>query len=166
MTLLTIKPWLALALIFVLGTVTGVSLTIGLRPYFAPPMGMPQMKSQLEAKLTQRLGLTPDQQARIDPILTDQQKQIQGVRREEFGRIAKIVEDSNKQILPILTAGQQTEFQRIEKEMENQREQRMGRMHHAPGGSSHNGMPKSPTDADDLPPPPPMPPPMPPPVNP
>ena len=122
MTLPKIKPWVALTLIFVLGMATGASLTIGLAPRFEHRMGMQQMKNRLLMNLSHRLNLTTDQQAKIDPILTDAQNQIQSVHRDEVGRITRIMEAANNQILPILTPEQKPGLLKIEKEMESQRD--------------------------------------------
>jgi Spy/CpxP family protein refolding chaperone len=122
MTFVKIKPWLILALIFVLGVVTGVSLTVGLGPHFMRPPGAQQMKKRMLMGLTHRLNLTADQQARIDPILANAETQIQALHRDEVGRISRIMETVNTQILPLLTPEQQTELQKMRKEMEGQRD--------------------------------------------
>ena len=65
------KPWLVLAIIFIVGVVTGSALTIGLAPHFKHPPAPPQMKRHWMEYLTQRLDLTADQQAKIQPIVAD-----------------------------------------------------------------------------------------------
>jgi len=149
MTFQKIKPWLVLALIFILGVVTGISLTIGLGPRFMHRPGMP-MKGRLLMGLTHRLNLTADQQAKIDPILTDAENQIQSVHRDEIGRITRIMETANNQILPILTPEQKPGLLKIEKEMERERDRMMpGHMRPwmmQPGQPPHMMSPPPPED--------------------
>ena len=129
MTFLKLKPWLVLALIFVLGVATGVSLTIGMGYRIMHRPGA-QMKNRLMMGLTHRLNLTADQQAKIDPILTTAEGQIQQVHHDEIGRIARIMATANDQILPILTPEQKPGLLKIEREMERERDRMApGRMH-------------------------------------
>jgi Spy/CpxP family protein refolding chaperone len=164
MTLLKIKPWLVLTLIFVLGVATGISLTVGLGSPFMHAPGAQQMKNRMLMGLTHRLNLTPDQQAKIDPILTAAESQIQTIHRDEVGRISHIMEGVKTQILPILTPEQQMELQKMEKEMEKQRDRmfpghmrpwRQSAPPPPPGGAPPNGPPpqSGPTDAPSGPPP-------------
>ncbi len=74
------KPWLVLAVIFVVGVLTGSALTIGLAPIFiahASAGDSSRCRRTSMAHLTQRLNLTPDQQAKIQPILADARMRIQ-----------------------------------------------------------------------------------------
>lgn len=165
MTFLKLKPWLILALIFVLGAATGVSLTIGLGPRFSHPPGAQQMKNRMLMGLTHRLNLTSDQQAKIDPIVTSIQSQIQQVHREEVGRISRIMEAANTQILPLLNSDQQAELQKMEKEMESQHDRdrtSAGHLHsHMQSESSEDSSPPNGAAPKNAPPePPPGPPPQ------
>jgi Spy/CpxP family protein refolding chaperone len=108
-----LKPFLVLALIFLVGAVTGSALTLAFRPHLRPP-GADQMKDHLLTHLTHRLNLTSDQQAKIDPIISDVVKQMETVHREEVGRMSKIIETMNQQVTPILTPEQQAELQKME----------------------------------------------------
>lgn len=163
MILSNIKAWLLLGLIFLLGAVSGASLAIGLGPRFASrPPGMQDMKNRLLMEMTHRLKLTPEQQTKIEPILAEAGTQMQQVHREEIGRIAGIMETVKAKMAPILTAEQQTELQKMGKEMENRRDRMFpGHMHphmqpgQPPpdeGGPGPHG-PPPPPDAPALPPP-------------
>lgn len=136
-----LKLWLVLALIFLLGVATGVSLTIGMSPRFRHSPGAQQMKARMLMSLTRRLNLTPDQQTRIQPILADIAMQMQAVHREEVGRISQIMEKADSQMASILTPEQQTELQRMQKEMESERDRMApGHMHPWGGpGGPHGG---------------------------
>ncbi len=137
-----IKPWLVLALIFVLGMVTGGALTFVLGPHFLHPPGARDMRTHWMRHLTERLNLTADQQAKIDPILTEAGNQLQAVHRDEVGRVSQIMEKANTEIATILTPGQQTLLQAMQKEMHMKSwgphgEHGEGPPHGGPG----NGMP-------------------------
>jgi len=115
-----VKPWLLLAVIFIVGIVTGWALTMGLAPHSNQPPGEQQMKTHWMMRLTNRLNLTADQQAKIEPIVTDAEDQIQSVHRDELGRTSQILEDANRQIAAILTPEQQVELKKMETEREKQ----------------------------------------------
>jgi len=140
-----LKLWLVLILIFLLGVATGISLSLGLASHNVHTTGPQQIKSRMLTGLTHRLKLTPDQQAKIQPIMADAATQIQALRRDEAGRISQVIEKMNGQMAAILTPEQQAELQRMEKEMQNQREQMFpGHMrprgdHDGPGGPPHGG---------------------------
>src|ERR1700733_12887240 len=102
-----LKPWLFLALIFVAGIMTGVALTVGLGSHFRSESGPQQMKSHWMLHLTHQLNLTNDQQAKIDPILTDAENKIQAARKENMDTVSDIIQKTNAQIATILTPDQQ-----------------------------------------------------------
>jgi Spy/CpxP family protein refolding chaperone len=150
-TLQRLKPWLVLAVIFLAGIVTGSSLTVAWSSHFFQPPGAQQMKSRWLAHLTERLKLSPDQQAKIEPILTDADNQIQSFHHEEMEHMAQIMEKTNNQIAAILTPDQQVELQKMMKEFQANREHdRMFSGHMKPKDPSHDG-----SGGDDKTPPPP-----------
>ena len=142
-----LKPWLLLGIIFIVGVVTGSALTIGLGPHFMHTPGAPQMKRLWMRHLVERLNLTSDQQAKIQPILTDAENQIQSLHREEIDHGAQIFKETNDRIAALLTPGQKVELQKIENEREKMFS---GHIHHHGGPGDDGGAP---------PPPPPPPPP-------
>jgi Spy/CpxP family protein refolding chaperone len=156
-----LKPWLLLAVIFVLGVVTGAALTIGLGPRFMHAPGAQQMKRLWMEHLTKRLNLTADQQAKIQPILADADTKIHALHRDEVDRFSQIFKETDDQISALLTPAQQAELQK----MESEREKMFGHMHHHGVPGDEGGMPPPPA-----PPPPPgsmnAPPPGPPPAKP
>jgi len=129
-----VKPWLVLGIIFVAGIVTGVALTIGWGSHFMPPGGGQGMKYHWMMDLTQRLKLTPDQQAKIQPIVTEATTQIQSLHREEVERGSQIFKTANDQISAVLTPEQKVELQKMESEREKLFS---GHMHH--WGPPHDG---------------------------
>ena len=150
-----VKPWLLLALIFGVGMVTGASLAIALRSHFDHPPGGPQIRTHWMMHLTQRLNLTPDQQAKIQPILADAEQQILSVHRDEVGRVAQIIDQTNTQIAGILTPEQQVQLQQLGKEMDMYRDRMFpgDHSHHHWGGPDlHGGPPGVPGGATNSPP--------------
>ncbi len=156
------KTWVVLVVIFLAGGVTGSMLTLGLAPVLMPhhPPGMQQIKKFWLLHLTQRLDLTPEQQAKIEPILTEAGNQLQTLHREEADRAAQIIGQISQKISTILTPEQQVKLQEMEKEMDHDRD-RMFPGHHGPW----DGPPRGPGGGDphpvpgpeDAPPPPPAP---------
>ena len=125
-----LKPWLLLAVIFIVGVVTGSALTIGLGPHishFMHPPGPHDMKKHWMEHLTHKLNLTADQQAKIEPILADAETKFQSLHRDEMERGAQIFKSSNDQISALLTPEQKVELQQMESEREKMFS---GHMHH------------------------------------
>ena len=112
------KPWLLLAVIFIVGILTGSALTIGLGSHFMRPPGEQQMKRLWMAQLVQRLNLTADQQAKIEPILADAKTKIQSLHRDEVERGSQIFKAAHDQISALLTPEQKVKLQKMESERE------------------------------------------------
>ena len=117
-----LKPWLLLAVIFIVGVVTGSALTFGWVSHFKrPPAGAQQMGRHWMVQLVHRLNLTPDQQAKIQPILVDARIKIQSLHRDEVERGDQIFKTANDRIAALLaplTPEQKVEFQKMENERE------------------------------------------------
>jgi Spy/CpxP family protein refolding chaperone len=140
-----LKPWFYLAVIFLAGGVTGASLVVGLGPRFSHPPTDRQMRNTWMLNLTRRLNLTADQQAKIEPILTD-------AHRNEVEQISQIMKKANDQVAAVLTPDQQAELQKMQKEMEQNRDRMFpGPGHHHPWGP-HDDMPHHGGPDSDLPP--------------
>ena len=69
--------------------------------------------------LTKELDLTPDQQAKVTPILDQAKPQIQAIHREAMEKMRAVVENSGAQIRPLLTPQQQAKFDAIKKAHED-----------------------------------------------
>jgi len=151
-----VKTCLVLAVIFVAGILTGVGLTIGLGPHFRHPLGEARdLRQNWLAYMTRELNLTPDQQAKIQPILADAASKLQSVHHDEMERGAKIFKDVHDQISALLTPDQQVKLQKMEDER-----QKMFSGHQHPWGPPRDG-PGSMFKRDEpgqSPPPPPPPP--------
>jgi len=132
-----LKPWLLLAVIFIVGIVTGAALTIGLGSHFMHPPGEQQMRSHWMAQLVQRLNLTADQQAKIQPIVTDAETKIQSLHRDEVDRGSQIFKAAHDQISALLTPEQNVELQKLESD----REKRFSEHMHRHDGTDNGGKP-------------------------
>jgi Spy/CpxP family protein refolding chaperone len=159
-----LKSWLLLAIIFVVGVVTGVALTIGLAPHFGHQPGPQQINRLWMAKLIEQLNLTADQQAKIQPILTDAKTRFQSLHRDEVERGSQIMKEAHDQISALLTSEQQAELQKLEADREKMFLEHMrpwgppppggpGGMHHHDGTNDSGGMPPPPGASTNAPPP-------------
>ncbi len=150
-----VKPWLLLAVIFIAGMVAGAALTIALAPHGKRPQGLTR---QMMDQLTKQLDLTPDQQAKVLPILTDSSRELLTVRREQFEKMSKIIEKTNQQLAGVLTPEQQAKLAKMQKEMEENRDKMFPGRKRAggpPQGPGPGGPPPgTPPPGQDAPPPP------------
>jgi protein CpxP len=74
--------------------------------------------------LTKALDLTPDQQAKIQPIFDQAKPQLKAARQESRQKIKEIRENIHAQIRPILTPAQQQKFDALKKAREDMRKAR------------------------------------------
>ena len=147
----SIKAWLLLGGIFIVGVVTGCALTFGLGPGFAPapPHSAKEIKNRMMARLTEKLSLTPDQKTQIGPILEDAARNIQSLHRDEIVRGSQILQTAHQRIAALLTPEQKA----ILAKMEADRQKRFSD-HLRPWGSPRDGAGGPPgffppPDADD-----------------
>jgi periplasmic protein CpxP/Spy len=75
-------------------------------------------------RLTKTLDLTPEQQAKIQPIFDQAKPQVAAVRQEAMQKIKAIRENTQAQIRPILTPAQQQKFDALKKAREDMRKAR------------------------------------------
>jgi Spy/CpxP family protein refolding chaperone len=75
-------------------------------------------------RLTKALDLTPDQEAKIQPIFDQAKPQVAAVRQEARQKIKAIRENTQAQIRPILTPAQQQKFDALKKAREDMRKAR------------------------------------------
>ena len=151
-----LKPWLVLAVIFIAGILTGIGLTIGLGPHFKHPPGSHETKFHLFDYLNQRLNLTADQQAKVQPITVDAEAKLHALHHEEVERGLEIFKAMDDQIAALLTPAQQTELQKVASERDKMFS---GHMHPwgPPAGGFHHDGPGGNAPPPGAPPPPPAP---------
>jgi Spy/CpxP family protein refolding chaperone len=97
---------------------------MGERGHGGPPSAEQRLKH-----MSNVLNLTGDQQAKIKPILKDEQKKMEdarnsasGDRHAIFEKFQQIQDDTAKQIRPILDDTQKKKFDEMEKERRERRE--------------------------------------------
>ena len=74
--------------------------------------------------LTRALDLTPEQQAKIQPIFDQAKPQLKAAREESREKVRAIRENTMAQIRPLLTPEQQQKFDALKKARENMRKAR------------------------------------------
>lgn len=74
--------------------------------------------------MTETLDLTPEQQAKIRPILEQAKPQIVAIRQESRQKIKAIRDNIRSQIRPLLTPSQQQKLDAIHKAREDMRKAR------------------------------------------
>jgi len=67
-------------------------------------------KGHLLEQLTEGLNLTPDQQARVQPLIDQAKPQIAEIHREAKQKIKSVITSTVSQIRPLLTPEQQKKF--------------------------------------------------------
>ncbi|MEY2560727.1 MAG: motif family protein [Verrucomicrobiota bacterium] len=74
--------------------------------------------------MTKNLALTPEQQAKIQPILDQAKPQIIAARQEAMGKMKAIRDATRAQIRAVLTPEQQQKFDALQKAREDMRKAR------------------------------------------
>jgi Spy/CpxP family protein refolding chaperone len=75
-------------------------------------------------QMTKTLDLTPDQQAKIGPILEQAKPQLKAARQESKDKMKAVRDNVRSQIRPILTPVQQQKWDAIQKAREDMRKAR------------------------------------------
>src|SRR5881394_3509849 len=66
-------------------------------------------------QLTEGLNLTPDQQAKVQPIIDQAKPQIAAIHQEAMQKMKTVTDSTTSQIRPLLTAEQQKKLDDIQK---------------------------------------------------
>jgi Spy/CpxP family protein refolding chaperone len=69
--------------------------------------------------LTKDLNLTPDQQAKVGPIVDQAKPQIRAIHEEAMKRMREVMENTTAQIRPLLTPEQQQKLDAIKQAHED-----------------------------------------------
>ncbi|MGH8160368.1 MAG: hypothetical protein ACREPQ_19820 [Rhodanobacter sp.] len=96
----------------------------------APSHHTPDPQHQI-ARLSRKLQLTPDQAAKIEPILQSRQQQMQQLRadttlapRDRRAKMRTLMQDSNNQVQAVLTDSQKQQYQQMQQQAMQQRQAR------------------------------------------
>lgn len=70
---------------------------------------------QVMLRMEERLELTPEQKPKILLIVRHAQSEVQGLRREHFGKIARVMDQMHTEISSLLTPEQQLKLEEMRK---------------------------------------------------
>lgn len=101
-------------LVFVAGGMTGAFLgvTQARRNFFEPQRRI--MGERLRERLKSQLDLSPEQLAKISPIIDNTATKLDEIRRETGRRVHELIQDSHRQMATNLTDEQRVKLEKIE----------------------------------------------------
>lgn len=104
----------AFLLVFVAGVTTGGLLsTLHTRRHFLGPPHSGEMGDRMREHLQRALDLTPEQAAKIAPIVDATSAKLEAIRVETAQRVRSAMEESERQISPELTPEQQEKLHKM-----------------------------------------------------
>jgi Spy/CpxP family protein refolding chaperone len=107
----------AFLLVFVAGVTTGGLLgTLHMRRHFLGPPHSGEMGDRMREHLRRALDLTPEQAAKIAPIVDATSAKLEAIRVETAQRVRSAMEESERQISPELTPEQQKKLHQMKLE--------------------------------------------------
>ena len=113
----TLKVWLVLVVVFLLGSLTGGAVTGFYRSMSRPNRGEPR-----EEKLRRDLGLTAEQMKSVSAILDDTKNEYKALRQELKPRFDEPRLKARGKIRALLTPEQQQKFDAMIAEKDAQRD--------------------------------------------
>jgi len=131
------KLILYLVLLFVAGAVTGSVITYGSvqrTGLGGPPRPPGDIVAHLKQKFQTRLDLTPEQQAKINPMVEKAGVALRAAHDDSTKQFARIFDDLNAQVATVLTPEQKTKLEEMERE---HREWENRRFHKDSNAPSH-----------------------------
>jgi protein CpxP len=114
-------------LVFLAGVLTGAFLGASHVRHFFKHHHRGDISERMRERLRRELDLTPEQVARISPILDRAAAQLQQMRRDSGQRVREILDETHRQIAPTLTDEQRQKLQRMK---ERHRRRHHGRRSH------------------------------------
>lgn len=149
------KPWkliLLLVGIFIAGGITGAVVTVRVgREWFAN-RSMPDRWASIHLKkLSEKLGLKPEQEEQILPIIRRNRDDLNDVKMECQAQIRTVFERMEREIIVILTPEQRPKYEKLIQEMrEKAKKNRPNAPGEPPGGRDDKppGSPPPPPPAE------------------
>jgi Spy/CpxP family protein refolding chaperone len=121
-------------LVFVAGGISGAFLGgLYARHHFFRLHHPQQIGARMKERLRADLNLTPEQIAKISPIIDKAAVQLREIRRDTARRVHETIGEAHRQMAVNLTDEQRQKLQQIE---ERHRRSRHRRFHEAPGESA------------------------------
>jgi Spy/CpxP family protein refolding chaperone len=112
-------------LVFLAGLTTGsLAWNWHRRPWGPPRSGA--LAQHMTERLRRELALTPDQSAKIAPIIEQSAKKLQTIRVESAQRVRQTLRETHLQISPELTPEQRKKLAAIEEKHRHRREHHRG----------------------------------------
>ena len=104
----------AFLLVFIAGLTTGGLLsTLHVRRHFLGPPHSGAVGDRMREHLRRALDLTPEQAAKIAPIVDATSGKLEAIRVETAQRVRNAMEESERQIAPELTPEQQEKLHKM-----------------------------------------------------
>jgi Spy/CpxP family protein refolding chaperone len=111
------KVALYLAAIFVAGGVTGWTIAArATKEKMYSSFRSDEFAAHLRERVRSGLDLTPDQAAKIEPIIERTCSEMKSIHRDTYKRISQIISNLNAQIAAELTPDQKAKFEQMEKD--------------------------------------------------
>lgn len=105
------------AAIFVVGGISGGALGVyETKSQIFVPQRQRDVATRIRNHLQSRLGLSPDQMAKVDPIIDSAASEIRSIRMDAAQRVIKVFDASYAQISAILNPAQRIKLAEIQKE--------------------------------------------------
>jgi Spy/CpxP family protein refolding chaperone len=101
-------------LVFLAGGVTGAFVGAAHARYFFFEFHRGVIGERMRDRLQRQLDLTPEQVAKISPIIDKAAAQLQQLRRDTGRRVHEIMTERDRQMASIITEEQRQKLQRIE----------------------------------------------------
>jgi Spy/CpxP family protein refolding chaperone len=107
----------AFLLVFAAGVTTGGLFSVlHVKRHFLGPPHSGEVGDRMREHLRRALDLTPEQAAKISPIVDATSAKLEAIRIETAQRVRTVMEESEKQISPELSADQQKKLQALKRE--------------------------------------------------
>ena len=106
----------AFLLVFVAGGMTGVFFGVHLLRHhmmLGPPHSG-DVPDRMREHMRRTLGLTAEQEKKIAPIVDATSAKLESIRVETAERVRSVMEDSKKEVAPLLTPEQQKKLDQLE----------------------------------------------------
>jgi Spy/CpxP family protein refolding chaperone len=116
----------AFLLVFVAGGITGAFVGGNYARHHFFELHRPErIGAQMKARLRAELNLTPEQVAKISPIIDNMDSQLADIRRDTAQRVHQVIAEGHRQMAANLTNEQRQKLQQIE-----ERHRRWRHRHH------------------------------------
>lgn len=104
----------AFLLVFLAGVTTGFFGNVHLRHHHLGPPHSGDVNDRMREHLRRALDLTPEQSAKISPIVDATTTKLEAIRIETAERVRAVMEESKRAIAPALNPDQQKKLEKLE----------------------------------------------------